>query len=95
MTLDASRATTGAGRPTKPVRGLVIIGGGGALPRPLNLAVRHPLPLLLGLLTPPPDPLSLHLFPFVQVIGRRWLAQLLSQSRSGDERAQQKEKDKW
>ena len=77
------------------MRGLVIAGGGGALPRSLNLAVRHPLPLLLGLLTPPLDPLSLHLFPFVQVIGRRWLAQLLSQSRSGDERAQQKEKDKW
>ena len=75
MTPDASRATTGAGRSTKPVRGLVIAGGSGALPCSLNLAVRHPLPLLLGLLTPPPDPLSLHLFPFVQVIGfsRPWL----------------------
>ena len=70
MTPDASRATTDAGQPTKLVRGLVIAGGGGALPRPLNLAVCHPLPLL-GLLTPPPDPPSLHLFPFVQLIGRR------------------------
>ena len=95
MTPDASRATTGAAPPTKPVHGLVIAGGGGGLARLLNLAVHHPLPLILGLLTPPPDPLSLHLFPFVQVIGRHWLAQLLSQSRSGDERAQQKEKDKW
>ncbi|CAD6253091.1 unnamed protein product [Miscanthus lutarioriparius] len=38
MTPDASQATTSAGRPTKPVRGLVIADGGGALPRPLNLA---------------------------------------------------------
>jgi hypothetical protein len=52
------------------MHGLVLATGGGGLAWLLNLAICHPPPLL-GLLTPPPDPLSLHLFPFAQVIGRR------------------------